>query len=394
MSLFVSRRSDRLPLSRPELGDAEIDEVVQCLRSGWITTGPLTARFEKEFASAVGASVATAFSSCTAALHVAYLALGIGRGDEVVIPALTWPAAANMAVACGATPVFADIDPRTWNIDPRSIAERLTTRTRAVVPVHFAGQPADLDAIRCVLTEAGRPDIAVIEDAAHAIGASYKGVPVGAVGEAGTTAACFSFHPIKNMTTGEGGMATCHDDALARRMRLWRFHGVERESWQVYTDSARTSSSYDVVVPGFKYNMMDVQAALGLHQLARVSAFNERRRALAARYLDALRGMPEITPPGAAEYDCVHAWHLMTVLVEDRAPFVNGLHERGINTGLHFEPVHLHTFYRRTFGWSEGACPVAEQVSRRIVSLPLFPSMAAADVDDVVEAIGQVLHAA
>ncbi|HEY0780834.1 MAG TPA: DegT/DnrJ/EryC1/StrS aminotransferase family protein, partial [Thermoanaerobaculia bacterium] len=244
-------RNPTLPFSKPEIGEEEIDEVVRCLRSGWITTGPLTAQFEKEFATAVGAQHALAFSSCTGALHAVLLALGVGDGDEVIVPALTWPSTANMVVACGATPVFADIDETTWNMSPRSMTERLTPRTKVVVPVHFAGLPADLDALRDALAAAGRADVLIVDDAAHAAGSSYKGRPIGATTANGTIAACFSFHPIKNMTTGEGGMVTTDDDALAARIKLWKFHGVQRDAWKAYSAAEKAPASYDVVLPGF-----------------------------------------------------------------------------------------------------------------------------------------------
>jgi dTDP-4-amino-4,6-dideoxygalactose transaminase len=390
----VLPRTETLPFSRPDLGHEEIDAVVACLQSGWITTGPLTARFEADFAAAVGARHALAFSSCTAALHVTLLALGVSAGDEVIVPALTWPATANMVVACGATPVFADIDPVTWNVDPAAVGRALTARTRAVVPVHFAGQPADLDALRDVLAAAGRRDVRILEDAAHAAGAAYKGRPIGATTASGTAAACFSFHPIKNMTTGEGGMVATDDADLAAAIKLWRFHGVQRDAWTAYATAAPAPAGYDVVVPGFKYNMMDIQAAIGLQQLRKLPAFNARRADLAARYGRDLARLPALQLPGRAAYDCVHPWHLYTVLPPARAPFIARLRELGIGTGLHFEAVHLHSYYRERFGLSEGLCPVAEDVCARIVSLPLFPRMTDVDAADVVAAVRDALQRA
>jgi dTDP-4-amino-4,6-dideoxygalactose transaminase len=387
-------RNPTLPFSRPEIGEEEIAEVVRCLKSGWITTGPLTARFEQNFAAATGASHALAFASCTGALHVCFLALGLKEGDEVIVPALTWPATASMAIAAGATPVFADIDPDTWNLDPASLAAVLTPRTKAIVPVHFAGQPADLDGIREVLTRAGREDVSILEDAAHAAGASYKGRPIGACAENGTVAACFSFHPIKNMTTGEGGMVTTDSPELADRIKLWRFHGVRRDAWKAYSAAEKAPATYDVVLPGFKYNLTDIQSALGIHQLAKLPRFNARRSAIAAFYTKELAGLPGLELPGRAAYEHVHPWHLFTVLAPERATFMDRLKAQGIGTGLHFEAVHLHAYYRERYGYQPGAFPVAEEVCSRIVSLPLFPSMTDDDAADVVAAVRQAVERA
>jgi dTDP-4-amino-4,6-dideoxygalactose transaminase len=386
-------RETTLPFSRPEIGEEEIDEVVRVLRSGWITTGPVTQQFEKEFAAAVGARHALAFSSCTGALHAVPLALGLGMDDEVIVPGLTWPATSNMVISCGGRPVFADIDAATWNLDPAAVAAALTPRTKMVIPVHYAGQPADLDAIRDVLRNAGREDVMILEDAAHAVGASFKGRPIGSCAVNGTAAACFSFHPIKNMTTGEGGMVTTDDDALADRIKLWKFHGVQRDAWKAYSAAEKAPATYDVVLPGFKYNLTDIQSALGVHQLRKLPRFNARRSEIAAFYHRALSGLEGLTLPGAAAYEHVHPWHLFTVLPPQRAPFMESLRALGIGTGLHFEAVHLHSFYRERFGYREGMLPVAEDVCSRIVSLPLFPSMTDADAADVVLAVRQVLYA-
>jgi len=385
-------RESILPFSKPEIGDEEIDEVVRVLKSGWITTGPLTAQFEKEFAAATGARHALAFSSCTGALHAVPLALGLTAGDEVIVPGLTWPATSNMVVACGAVPVFADIDPVTWNLDPAAAAAALTPRTKMVIPVHFAGQPADLDAIHGVLRKAGREDVLILEDAAHAAGSSYKGRPIGACTANGTAAACFSFHPIKNMTTGEGGMVTTDDDDLAARIKLWKFHGVQRDAWKAYSAAEKAPATYDVVLPGFKYNLTDIQSALGVHQLRKLPRFNARRAEIAAFYRRELIGIEGLGLPGAALYEHVHPWHLFTVLAPQRAPFMDGLRELGIGTGLHFEAVHLHTYYRERFGYREGMLPVAEEVCSRIVSLPLFPSMTDDDAADVAAAVRAVVQ--
>jgi len=384
-------RAEMLPFSKPSIGEEEIAEVVDCLRSGWITTGPKTARFESEFAASTGAKHALAFSSATGALHAIMMALELGPGDEVIVPVLTWPATSNMVAACGARPVFADIDPHTWNLDPAAVEKALSPRTKLLLPVHFAGQPADLDALRDVLAKAGRSDVGILEDAAHAAGSAYKGHPIGSTTALGTIAAVFSFHPIKNMTTGEGGMITTDDGELARRIKLWRFHGVERDAWKAYSATEKAPATYDVVLPGFKYNLTDIQSALGIHQLAKLPAFNARRTQIAARYRQGLAGVAGLELTGLASYDCVHPWHLFTVLPPERAAFMAGLKELGIGTGLHFEAVHLHDYYRRTYGYAAGDFPVAENICSRIVSLPLFPAMTDADADDVIAAIRQVL---
>jgi len=388
----VLPRAETLPFSRPEIGEEEISEVVACLRSGWITTGPRTAQFEREFAQAHGAAHALSFSSCTGALHALLLALGIGPGDEAIVPALTWPSTSNMVVACGATPVFADIDRATWNLSPEAMMAALTPRTRLVIPVHFAGQPADLDGFRAALAAAGREDVWIVEDTAHAAGARYKGRPIGATAAAGTVAACFSFHPIKNMTTGEGGMVTTDDAELARKIKLWKFHGVQRDAWKAYSAAEKAPSTYDVVLPGFKYNLTDIQSALGIHQLRKLAGFNARRAEIAARYRRELAGLPGLALPGDAAYDHVHPWHLFTVLPPARAPFMEKLKSLGIGTGLHFEAVHLHAFYRERYGTRPGTLPVAEEVCSRIVSLPLFPSMTEEDIDDVVAGVAEALR--
>jgi dTDP-4-amino-4,6-dideoxygalactose transaminase len=389
----VLPREPTLPFSRPDIGEEEIAEVVDCLRSGWITSGPRVARLEAEFAAAVGAKHALAFSSGTGALHATLLALELQPGDEVVVPALTWPSTANMVVACGAVPVFADIDPSSWNLDPAALAAALGPRTRLVIPVHFAGLPCDLDALRDVLAAAGRSDVGIVEDAAHAAGAAYKGRPIGATAANGTLAACFSFHPIKNMTTAEGGMVTTDDDELAGAVKLWRFHGVQRDAWQAYSGAAKAPATYDVVLPGFKYNLSDLHAAIGLHQLRKLPRFNLRRAEIAAIYRRDLAALPGLQIPGRVQYDCVHPWHLFTVLPPRRASFMERMRGLGIGTGLHFEAVHLHDYYRRRFGWQEGSLPVAEEVCSRIVSLPLFPAMTDEDAGDVVEAVRQALTA-
>lgn len=371
--------------------------MVECLRSGWITTGPKTRLFEQQFAAYTGSRHALAVTSGTAGEHLALLALGIGPGDEVITTPMTWASTVNLIVLAGATPVLVDVDPRTYNINPAAVEARLSERTRAIIPVHFAGLPCDMDALTAL---AGPRGLTVIEDAAHAVGTLYKGRPVGAKQPglpAGRSLSIFSFHPIKNITTGEGGMITTDDDELADAIRLLRFHGITREAWQRYGRDGK--AAYEILRPGFKYNMMDMQAALGLAQLSRIEGFIARRTELAQRYLELLADVEEIQLPAAdAGYPARHAWHLFTILVEtdrleiDRQGVMDALKAENIGTGLHFTAVHLHPFYQETLGFRRGDFPNAERISDRILSLPLFPQMVESDVDDVVKALKRVLH--
>ena len=381
-------RNTFLPFARPALGEEEIAEVVHTLRSGWITTGPKVEKFTEAFSEYVGGRFAVAVSSATAGLHVALLALGVGPGDEVITTPLTFVATLNTIVHCGATPVLADIDAATLNIRVEEIEKRITPRTRAILPVHYVGQPADLDPI--LETAAGR-GIAVLEDAAHAAGAEYKGRKIGSF----QTTSVFSFHPNKNMTTGEGGMVVTDDEEVFEKASLLKFHGMDRESWKRFAKSG--SPRYDVALPGFKYNMMDIQAALGLHQLPRLEGFLVERARLAARYEQRLAGLPGLILPQRVAYPIRHAWHLYTPLVDtdrlkiSRDRFMEELKKRNIGTGLHYTAAHEFSYYARRFGWRPEDYPEAHFVSERIVSLPLFPGLTDADQDGVVEAVQEVL---
>jgi dTDP-4-amino-4,6-dideoxygalactose transaminase len=386
-------RAEFLPLSRPSIGEAEIREVVTCLRSGWLTSGPRVAEFEEAFARTVRAAHAVAVTSATAGLHLALLGLGIGPGDEVITSPMTWASTGNMILAVGARPVFVDVDPRTLNVDPAAVAAAVGPRTRAILPVHFAGQPADLDVLGAI---ADRHGLALIEDAAHALGTAYRGRPVGG----GSTAAVFSFHPIKAITTGEGGMITTEDGALAERLRLLRFHGIARDAWKRY--GRRGNPDYEVVTLGFKYNMTDLQAAIGVAQLARLEEFVEARTRLAVRYAEALRDVPGAEMLEPVAYPARHAWHLLVVrlplerLRVGRDEVMDALIAANIGVGLHFKALHLHRLYREQLALPPAALPHATDASARILSLPLFPDMTPDDVRDVTSALGEVLerHAA
>ena len=380
-------RTEFLPFCLPDIGEDEIDEVVQALRSGWITTGPRTKEFERRLAEYVGARHAIAVNSCTAALHVALAAMGIGPGDEVITSPLTFCSTANVVVHLGGRPVFADIGDD-LNIDPAEIERRITDRTKAIIPVHHSGQPCRMEEILSCAREHGLP---VLEDAAHAIGAKYRGRMVGTIGDV----TAFSFYATKNMTTAEGGMITTDDDELAAKMRLLSLHGISKDAWKRYTSEG--SWYYEVLYAGYKCNMTDVQAALGIHQLARLERFLEARRRHMAMYNEAFDGIPEIETP-VVHPDLRHAWHLYVIrlvlerLTLDRAQFIEALRAENIGTSVHFIPVHLHPFYQETFGYRRGDYPHAERVYQRIVSLPLYPKMRVEDVEDVIAAVRRIVR--
>jgi dTDP-4-amino-4,6-dideoxygalactose transaminase len=383
----VGARTSYLLFSPPPIGEEEIREVVDTLRSGWITTGPKTARFEREFRDFVGAPAALALNSCTAGLHLALVALGVGPGDEVITSTTTFTSTVNVIEHVGARPVLVDVEPDTLNLDPRRVEAAITPRTRSIIAVHFGGHPADLAALREL---AGRHSLALIEDAAHALPAAFRGETIGA----GAHLTAFSFYATKNLTTGEGGMLT-GDPALLERARTLSLHGLSREAWGRYRQGG--AWFYEVVEPGFKYNMTDIQAALGLVQLRRLEAFQQRRRAVVAAYLDAFGSHPALEPP-AARPDVEHAWHLFVLRLRgealriDRAGVIRELHARNIGTSVHFIPVHLHPYYRDRYGYRPEDFPVALANYERALSLPLHPGLTDADVGSVVDAVLDVVE--
>jgi len=387
MTGSFAKRPDFLPFSRPTIRQVEIDEVVDSLKSGWITTGPKAERFENDFAAYTGFPHVLALSSATAGQHIGLIALGLKPGDEVITTPMTWASTVNMIEVAGATPVYVDIHRDTLQIDERQLEAAVTARTAGIIPVHYAGAPADVDAIMAV---AGRHGLWVFEDAAHGVGCLYKGTHVGCFGRLGV----FSFHPIKNITTGEGGMLVTRDEALAKRLKALRFHGLEKQAWNRYAEGG--SPQVEIVLPGFKYNFMDLQAALGIHQLASVGEFNQRRRALAALYDELLVQVPEIEPLGRPAYDHFHTRHLYVVKVLDEAgmtrdEFIAALRERNVGTGIHFRAVHTQPYYAAKYPQWIGKLPVAEWVSERLCSIPLFPLMSDGDAGYVVDAIKDVL---
>lgn len=381
-------RDTFLPFSTPTIDDDEINEVVDSLKSGWITTGPKVKRFEDAFKAYVGAPYAIPLSSATAGLHLTLLALGIKEGDEIITTPMTFASTVSMIILCGATPVLADIEPGTLNIDPARIREKITPRTRAVIPVHFAGQSCDMDPIFAMAWEHG---LTVIEDAAHAAGTEYKGRRIGSL----DSISIFSFHPNKNITTGEGGMVCTADEALAEEISLLKFHGMSREAWKRFAASG--TPNYDILMPGFKYNMMDIQAAIGIHQLPKLDRFIDKRTEIATYYNREFAGVAELALPAYAPYDQRHAWHLYTPLVRiekldiDRDRFMEELKKHHIGSGLHYKAIHHHPYYRDHLGIADSDLPVATYASERILSLPLFPKMTENDAADVVTAVKEVI---
>ena len=381
------RRREYLPFSPPNLGEEEIREVVDTLRSPWITTGPKTKRFEGAFAGALGAPAAAAVSSCTAALHTALACLDVGPGDEVITTPLTFAATVNVIEHVGARPVLVDVSPDTLNIDPDAVAAAISPRTRAIIPVHYAGHPVDLDALHAL---AGPREIALLEDAAHALPARYRGRLIGA----GSNPVAFSFYATKNLTTAEGGMLT-GDPALVERARVIALHGMSHDAWRRYERGG--SWRYDIVFPGFKYNMTDIQASLGLHQLTKLAAFHERRAAVAAAYTAAFAPDAALEVPSVRD-DVDPAWHLYVLRLQpaaldiDRDAFIQELTARNIGTSVHFIPVHVHPYYQRRYGLRPDALPVAWENFQRMLSLPIHPGLSDGDVGDVIEAVLDVVH--
>jgi len=382
-------RQTFLPFTRPSITEDEIREVSETLRSGWITSGPRVAAFEKEFSAYVSAPFGVAVTSGTAGFHILLQALGIGPGDEVITASLTWPSPVNMMEFVGARPVFADIDRQTFQLDPASVEQVLTPQTKAIVPVHFGGQPCDLDAFHALCEKHG---LILIEDAAHAIGTEYRGRRVGS----GKNPAVFSFHAIKNLTTGEGGLITISDEKLRDRLVSLRFHGVDQDAWKRYGREA--AKGYDLFEPGWKYNLTDLQAAMGLVQLRRIKEMNARRAKLAELYDRLFDGIPEIIRPARVPYPSCHAWHLYTILIDSertglaRDEFREEMRKRNIGTGLHFLAVHELSFYRERYRPAPELLRNSEYVAARIVSLPLFPDMQEEDVVEVVEEIRDILY--
>ncbi len=367
--------------------EPEIREVVACMRRRWIGTGPKVQEFERDFAAYKGAKHAVALNSCTAALQLAMLAAGVRPGDEVITTPMTFCATVNSIIHCGATPVLADCDRRTMNILPEEIEKKITPRTKAILPVHFGGRCCDMDPI---LTIARRHGLLLVEDCAHAIESEYHGRKAGTFGNL----ACFSFYVTKNVVTGEGGMVITEDDRRASRIKILGLHGMSKDAWKRFSDTGY--KHYQVIEAGYKYNMMDIQAAMGIHQLRRVDAYWKRRKAIWEIYNAAFRDLPCFIPADP-EPDTRHAYHLYTLLVDigklqrSRDWVLAALTAENIGVGVHYLPVHLHPYYRKRYGWSRGDFRNAEWVGDRTISLPLSAALTDADVEDVVRAVRNVL---
>jgi dTDP-4-amino-4,6-dideoxygalactose transaminase len=380
-------RDQMLVFGAPQIGEAEIEEVVATLRSGWIGTGPRVARFESDFASYQGVDSAVAVSSCTAALQLCLRAAGIGPGDEVVTTALTFCATANAILHVGATPVLADVDPETMNMTAQSVAERLTEKTRAIVPVHFAGRPCPMDDLMAL---AERKELVVIEDCAHAIESRDRGRPMGTLGDFGA----FSFYVTKNVSTAEGGMVLARDAESLARIKTLALHGLSKDAWKRFSDDGYRH--YTVQDAGFKFNMTDLQAALGIHQLARIESNWERRRLCWGRYDDSLQKLP-LTLPAPTPPELRHALHLYTVLVDDRRTgisrdeFLNAMTGENIGVGVHYLSLAEHPYYQELLGWRPEDTPNAMRIGRQTVSLPLSAALSERDVDDVLLAVHKLL---
>lgn len=381
-------RQTLLPYGKQWLDDEDIAAIVEILTSDWLTTGPKVNEFEQRFADFVGVTDAVAVSSGTAALHAVMYALGIGLGDEVIVPAMTFAATANSIVFQGGVPIFVDVDPDTLLIDPCQVEAKITSRTKAIIAVDYAGHPCDYESLRSI---ASRYNIALVADACHALGGKYRGQPVGSVADLST----FSFHPVKHITTGEGGMVVTSNPDFARRMRIFRNHGITTDHRQ---REQQGSWFYEMVDIGYNYRLTDLQCALGLSQIKKLANWIERRQAIAHRYDEAFAEMPAVRPL-AVRADVSHAYHLYVVqldldqLCATRADIFTALRAEGIGVNVHYIPVHLHPFYRSRFGTEPGLCPVAEKAYERIISLPIFPRMSDSDVNDVITAMHKVIAA-
>ncbi|MBN1603300.1 MAG: DegT/DnrJ/EryC1/StrS aminotransferase family protein [Chitinispirillaceae bacterium] len=372
-----------LTFGSPIIGDSEINEVVATLKSGWIGTGPRVAKFEKQFGSYIQSPHSVAVNSCTAALHLSLLALKLDPGSEVITSPMTFCATINAIMHAGLTPVLADIDPVTMNIDPSEIERRITSKTRVILPIHFGGRPCDMDAIMSI---AQKYNLYVIEDCAHSIESEYKGKKTGTFGQFG----CFSFYVTKNIITGEGGMICCRDPEMASCVKILALHGMSADAWKRFSDEGYRH--YFVVDSGFKYNMMDLQAAIGIHQLNKIEEFYQRRKVIWEMYLNALDGFP-IELPAPCEPHSRHALHLFTVMVDQnqcgisRDTFLSEMTYNNIGVGVHYLSIPEHPFYQTRFGWQPHDFPNASRIGRQTVSLPLSPRLTDSDIQDVIDSI-------
>jgi dTDP-4-amino-4,6-dideoxygalactose transaminase len=372
-----------LVFGAPAIEEAEIEEVISSMKTGWLGTGPKVAQFENDFKVYVGSKHAVAVNSCTAALHLSMLAAGLRPGDEVITTPLTFCATVNSIIHAGATPVLADIDPVTMNIDPEQVAAQITPRTRSIIPVHFAGRPCEMN-IFCDLAK--ESNLTIIEDCAHAIETEYKGRKVGTFGDFGS----FSFYVTKNIMTGEGGMILTNSEEYAARLKVFALHGMSKDAWKRFGDEGY--KHYQVVECGFKYNMMDLQGAIGIHQLRRIEPYWLRRQAIWKRYNEAFAELP-IDLPAPSEPDTRHAYHLYTILIDEtrtgisRDSFLNAITAENIGVGVHYLSIPEHPYYQKTFGWRAEDYPNAMRIGRQTVSLPISAKLTDIDIEDVILAV-------
>lgn len=380
-------REGFLVFGSPLIGDDEIEEVVDSMKSAWLGTGPKVARFEEIFSGYKGVPHSAAVNSCTAALHLSFLAAGLKPGDEVITTPMTFCATVNAIIHSGATPVLADIDPLTMNIDPACIESKITPKTKAILPVHFAGRPCDMDSLESIAKKHG---LKIIEDCAHAIETEYKGRKAGTFGDFG----CFSFYVTKNIVTGEGGMVIAKREEDISRIKILALHGMSKDAWKRFSDEGY--KHYQVVECGFKYNMMDLQAAIGLRQMEKIESYWLRRKKIWEKYGEAFSDLP-VTLPEDIPPDTKHAYHLYTILIDEkraglsRDDFLNAMHRLNIGTGVHYLSVPEHPYYQETFGWKPEDYPNAMRIGRSTVSIPLSAKLTDNDVDDVIRAVRSVL---
>lgn len=382
------KRDNFLIFGAPLIEQPEIDEVVASLKSGWLGTGPKVHQFEEMFRAYKGTKYAMALNSCTAALHLAMLAIGIQPGDEVIVPTMTFAATANAVIHAGATPVFVDCERDTMNIDPEDIERKITRKTKAIIPVHFAGRPCNMDAI---LEIAKKHHLKIVEDCAHAIETEYHGKKAGTFGEIG----CFSFYVTKNIVTGEGGMAITNNEEYANQIKILALHGMSKDAWARFSDSGY--KHYQVVYAGYKYNMMDIQAAIGIHQLPRIEQYWQRRKMIWQAYNEAFQGLPVVTPADP-EPNTRHAYHLYTLMLDidqlnfSRDDFINKMTEYNIGVGVHYIALHLHPYYQQKFGYKISDFPNAEWISERTISIPLSAKLEENDIQSVIETLKLIFH--